>query len=161
LLTLCPSFSYFHQAKVWNQAIQSEPDAKQWEQWEWKGSFHQSEPQGAALFLLLQIRTPPHLSCCLVAATAAASATFMQLCTNIATPYTSQQHIRSCTDVNGNCANRRSQLTTAVAGHEKVDGLRHPQEDRAFPKHAVLLMGMLGRMQGLGVLAMLRIPPVG
>jgi hypothetical protein len=25
--------------------------------------------------------------------------------------------MRSCNDVNGNCANRRSRLTTAVAGH--------------------------------------------
>jgi hypothetical protein len=67
------------------------------------------------LLLLLQIRTQPHLGCCLAAATAAASAIFMHLCTNSATPYTSRQHIRSCNDVNGNCANRRSRLTTAVA----------------------------------------------
>jgi hypothetical protein len=71
------------------------------------------------LLLLLQIRTQPHLGCCLAAATAAASAIFMHLCTNRATPYTSRQHMRSCNDVNGNCANRRSRLTTAVAGHEK------------------------------------------
>jgi hypothetical protein len=71
------------------------------------------------LLLLLQIRTQPHLGCCLAAATAAASAIFMHLCTNSATPYTSRQHMRSCNDVNGNCANRRSRLTTAVAGHGK------------------------------------------
>jgi hypothetical protein len=71
------------------------------------------------LLLLLQIRTQPHLGCCLAAATAEASAIFMHLCTNSATPYTSRQHVRSCNDVNGNCANRRSRLTTAVAGHEK------------------------------------------
>jgi hypothetical protein len=71
------------------------------------------------LLLLLQIRTQPHLGCCLAAATAAPSAIFMHLCTNSATPYTSRQHIRSCNDVNGNCANRRSRLSTAVAGHEK------------------------------------------
>jgi hypothetical protein len=71
------------------------------------------------LLLLLQIRTQPHLGCCLVAATAAASAIFMHLSTSSATPYTSRQHMRSCNDVNGNCANRRSRLTTAVAGHEK------------------------------------------
>jgi hypothetical protein len=45
------------------------------------------------LLLLLQIRTQPHLGCCLAAATAAAFAIFMHLCTNSATPYTSQQHI--------------------------------------------------------------------
>jgi hypothetical protein len=71
------------------------------------------------LLLLLQIRTQPHLGCCLAAATAAASAVFMHLCINSATPYTSPQHMRSCNDVNGNCANRRSRLTTAVAGHGK------------------------------------------
>jgi hypothetical protein len=71
------------------------------------------------LLLLLQIRTQPHLGCCLAAATSAASAIFMHLCTNNATPYTSRQHMRSCNDVNGNCANRRSRLTTEVAGHEK------------------------------------------
>jgi hypothetical protein len=71
------------------------------------------------LLLLLQIRTQPHLGCCLAAATAAASAVFMHLCTNSATPYTSRQHMRSCNGVNGKCANRRSRLTTAVAGHEK------------------------------------------
>jgi hypothetical protein len=38
------------------------------------------------LLLLLQIRTPPHLGRCLAAATAAASAIFMHLCTNSATP---------------------------------------------------------------------------
>jgi hypothetical protein len=53
------------------------------------------------LLLLLQIRTQPHLGCCLAAATAAASAIFMHLCTNSATPYTSRQHMRSCNDVNG------------------------------------------------------------
>jgi hypothetical protein len=36
------------------------------------------------LLLLLQIRTQPHLGCCLAAATAAASAIFMHLCTNSA-----------------------------------------------------------------------------
>jgi hypothetical protein len=36
--------------------------------------------------LLLQFRTQPHLGCCLAAATAAASAIFMHLCTNSATP---------------------------------------------------------------------------
>jgi hypothetical protein len=41
------------------------------------------------LLLLLQIRTQPHLGCCLAAATAAASAICMHLCTNSATPYTS------------------------------------------------------------------------
>jgi hypothetical protein len=71
------------------------------------------------LLLLLQIRTQPFLCCCLAAATAAASAIFMHLRTNSATPYTSQLHMRSCNDVNGNCADRRSRLTTAVAGHEK------------------------------------------
>jgi hypothetical protein len=71
------------------------------------------------LLLLLQIRTQPHLGYCLAAATAAASAIFMHLCTNSATPHTSRQHMRSCNNVNGNCANRRSRLTTAVAGHEK------------------------------------------
>jgi hypothetical protein len=71
------------------------------------------------LLLSLQIRTQPHLGCCLAAATAAASAIFMRLCTNSATPYTSRQHMRSCSEVNGNCANRRSRLTTAVAGHGK------------------------------------------
>jgi hypothetical protein len=40
------------------------------------------------LLLLLQIRTQPHLGCCLAAATAAASAICMHLCTNSATPYT-------------------------------------------------------------------------
>jgi hypothetical protein len=34
------------------------------------------------LLLLLQIRTQPHLGCCLAAATAAASAIFVHLCTN-------------------------------------------------------------------------------
>jgi hypothetical protein len=43
--------------------------------------------------LLLQIRTQPHLGCCLAAATAATSAIFMHLCTNSATPYTSRQHV--------------------------------------------------------------------
>jgi hypothetical protein len=38
------------------------------------------------LLLLLQYRTQPHLGCCLTAATAAASAIFMHLCTNSATP---------------------------------------------------------------------------
>jgi hypothetical protein len=71
------------------------------------------------VLLLLQIRTQPHLGCRLAAATTAASAIFMHLCTNSATPYTSQQHMRSCNDVNGSCANRRSRLTTAVAGHGK------------------------------------------
>jgi hypothetical protein len=71
------------------------------------------------LLLLLPIRTQPHLGCCLAAATAAASAIFMHLCTTTATPYTSRQHMRSCNDVNGTCANRRSRLTTAGAGHEK------------------------------------------
>jgi hypothetical protein len=42
--------------------------------------------QGLVLaLLLLQIRTQPHLGCCLAAATAAASAIFMLLCTNSAT----------------------------------------------------------------------------
>jgi hypothetical protein len=54
------------------------------------------------VILLLQIRTQPHLGCCLAAATAAASAIFVHLCTNSATPYTSRQHMRSCNDVNGN-----------------------------------------------------------
>jgi hypothetical protein len=80
---------------------------------------HQHAGHYTLLLLLLQIRTQPHLGCCLAAATAAASAIFMHLCTNSATPYTSRQHMRSCNDVNGNCANRRSRLTTAVAGHEK------------------------------------------
>jgi hypothetical protein len=74
------------------------------------------------LLLLLQIRTrphQPHLGCCLATATAAASAIFMHLCTNSANPCTSRQHMRSCNDVNGNCANRRSRLITAVAGHER------------------------------------------
>jgi hypothetical protein len=71
------------------------------------------------LLLLLQTRTQPHLGCCLAAATAAASAIIMHLCTNSATPCTSRQHMRSCNDENGKCANRRSRLTTAVAGHEK------------------------------------------
>jgi hypothetical protein len=70
------------------------------------------------LLLLLQTRTQPHLGRCMAAATAAASAIFMHLCTNSATPYTSRQHMRSCNDVEGNCANRRSRLTTAVAGPE-------------------------------------------
>jgi hypothetical protein len=39
------------------------------------------------LLLLLQIKTQPHLGCCLAAATAAASAIFMHLCTNSAAPY--------------------------------------------------------------------------
>jgi hypothetical protein len=68
--------------------------------------------------LLLQVRTQTHLGCCLAAAVAL-SAIFMQLCPNSATPYTSRHHMRSCNDVNGNCANRRSCLTTAVDGHEK------------------------------------------
>jgi hypothetical protein len=89
------------------------------------------------LLLLLQIRTQLHLGCCLAAATAAASATFMHLCTNSATPYPSRQHMRSCNDENGNCANRRSRLTTAVAGHKREDGLRHPQDGRAFPKRHI------------------------
>jgi hydrogenase/urease accessory protein HupE len=38
------------------------------------------------VLLLLQIRTQPLLGCCLAAATAAASAIFMRLCTNSATP---------------------------------------------------------------------------
>jgi hypothetical protein len=43
-----------------------------------------------SLLLLLQIRTQPHLGCCLAAATAAASAIFLHLCTNSAlTPVTS------------------------------------------------------------------------
>jgi hypothetical protein len=71
------------------------------------------------LLLLLQIRTQPHLGCCLAAATAAVFAIFLHLCTNSATPYTSRQHMRSCNDLIDNCANRRSHLTTAVAGHEK------------------------------------------
>jgi hypothetical protein len=58
----------------------------------------------------------------------------MHLCTNSATPYTSRQHMRSCNYVNGSYANRRSRLTTAVAGHEKSRWLRHPQEDCTFPK---------------------------
>jgi hypothetical protein len=37
----------------------------------------------AKTLLLLQIRTQPHLGCCLAAATAAASAIFMHLCTNM------------------------------------------------------------------------------
>jgi hypothetical protein len=36
------------------------------------------------LLLLSQFRTQPHLGCCLAASTAAASAIFMHLCTNIA-----------------------------------------------------------------------------
>jgi hypothetical protein len=70
------------------------------------------------LLLLLQIRTQPHLGCCLAAATAVAAAIFMHLRTNSATSYTSRQHMRSCNDVKGNCANR-PRLTTAVAGREK------------------------------------------
>jgi hypothetical protein len=38
------------------------------------------------LLLLLQLRTQPHLGCCLSAATAAASTIFMHLCTSSATP---------------------------------------------------------------------------
>jgi hypothetical protein len=71
------------------------------------------------LLLLLQFRTQPHLGCCLAAVTAAASAIFMHLCTDSATPQTSRQHMRACNDINGNCANRRSRLTIAVTGHEK------------------------------------------
>jgi hypothetical protein len=71
------------------------------------------------LLLLLHIRSQPHLGCCLAAATAAAPANFMHLCTNSAIPCTSRQHMKSCNDVNGNCAHRRSRLTTAVAGHDK------------------------------------------
>jgi hypothetical protein len=37
-----------------------------------------------------------------------------------ATLYTSRQHMRSCNDVNGSCANRRSRLTTAVALETKT-----------------------------------------
>jgi hypothetical protein len=55
------------------------------------------------LLLLLQIRTQPHLGSCLAAATAAASAIFVHLCTNSVTQYTSRQHIRSCNDVNLCC----------------------------------------------------------
>jgi hypothetical protein len=62
------------------------------------------------------VMTQPHLGCCQAAAVAVI---FMHLCTNSATLYTSRQHMRSCNDVNGNCVNRRSRLTTAVAGHEK------------------------------------------
>jgi hypothetical protein len=43
-------------------------------------------PAHLLLLLLLQFRTQPHLGCCLAAATAAASAIFMHLCTNSATP---------------------------------------------------------------------------
>jgi hypothetical protein len=39
------------------------------------------------LLFLLQFRTQLHLGCCLAAATAAASETFMHLCTYRATPY--------------------------------------------------------------------------
>jgi hypothetical protein len=46
----------------------------------------------------------------------------MHLCTVQYHPQTSRQHARSCNAVNGSCANRRSHLTTAVAGHEKIDG---------------------------------------
>jgi hypothetical protein len=41
---------------------------------------------GVYVLLLLQFRTQPHLGCCLAAAVAAASAIFMHLCTNSATP---------------------------------------------------------------------------
>jgi hypothetical protein len=77
------------------------------------------------LLLLLQIRTQHHLGCCLAAATASASAIFMHLCSNCATPCTSRQHMRSCNDVNGNCANRRSRLTTAAAVHCVIALLLH------------------------------------
>jgi hypothetical protein len=73
----------------------------------------------AIRILFWGIRIVPHLGCCLAAAAASTSAIFMHLCTNSATPYTSRQHMRSCNDVSGNCANRRSRLTTVVAGHEK------------------------------------------
>jgi hypothetical protein len=75
------------------------------------------------LLLLLQIRTQPHLGCCLAAATGAASAIFMHLCTNSATPYTSRQHMRSCNDPKGLCAPKDQHLTLLnVTSGEKLMG---------------------------------------
>jgi hypothetical protein len=88
------------------------------------------------LLLLLRIKTQPHLGCCLAAATAAASAIFMHLCTNSTTPYTSRQHMRSCNELNVSCANRRSRLTTAVAGHEKSGRASSSTERSCIPKAA-------------------------
>jgi hypothetical protein len=88
---------------------------KLWLVWRECSTWHETP----IVLLLLQIRTRLHLGCCLAAATAAASAMFMHLCMNSATPCTSRQHMRSCNEVNGSCANRRSRLTTAVAGHKK------------------------------------------
>jgi hypothetical protein len=44
------------------------------------------------LLLLIKIRTQPHLGCCLAAATAAASAIFMHLCTNSVTVHITTAH---------------------------------------------------------------------
>jgi hypothetical protein len=46
------------------------------------------------IVVVLQIRARPHLGCCLAAATAAASAIFMQLCTNSATLNITAAHAR-------------------------------------------------------------------
>jgi hypothetical protein len=97
------------------------------------------------IVILLQIKTQPHIGCCLAAATAAASAIFMHLCTNSTTPYTSRQHMRSCNELNDSCATRRSRLTTAVAGHEKSGRASSSTERSCTPKAAHCLQPRTNR----------------
>jgi hypothetical protein len=76
------------------------------------------------MFLELQIRTQPHLGCCLAAATAATSVIFMHLCTNSNTPYTSRHtcHVMSCHVMSSNdcpkrCRESLSQIAWQSSSH--------------------------------------------
>jgi hypothetical protein len=62
------------------------------------GSHHTRHTNSCNCRHYLDHRIQPHLGCCLAAATAAASATFMHLCTNNAENIT--KHMKSCNNVN-------------------------------------------------------------